>query len=100
MTLRMPALRFRVDSLTQSAPQSYTSVFVFLRRRSRVDGRPEPGKYRFDCYIIFLQVLSLEFEDDDDLLYLDETVSQPYFKIIIIVICSGSAFSRCFRFHW
>ena len=67
-------------SLTQSAPQSETTVFIFLRRR--VDGRPEPGKYRFDCYIISLQVLSLEFEDDDDLLYLDETVSQRYFKLI------------------
>jgi len=38
----------------------------------------ESGQERFDRYFISLQVLSLEFEDDDDLLLLDETVSRLY----------------------
>ena len=57
-------------------------------------------EYRFDCYIISLQVLSLEFEDDDDFLYLDETVSQLYLELILKVICNQSAFSRYCLSDW
>jgi len=56
----------------------------------------ESGQERFDRYFISLQVLSLEFEDDDDFLLLDETVSRLYVKLILEVICNRSAFSSYF----
>ena len=47
--------------------------------------------------IFHLQVLSLEFEDDDDLLLLDETVSQSYFRESVIIFNISVLFVVSFK---